>query len=297
VNGRTTLSDVRLRELDDLVERALADRDEDRLPVLGFGEISLVLAWPAQGPRFACKRLPVFPTRERFAAYRATLEDYVDALRDAGVDVIQTEMRGVPRPDGTVVGYVVQPMLPAEALAPEILRDTGAGSGHPLVTEVVATAARAVSPQVGLDAQLANWMIDGEALRYIDVSTPMIWGDNGRSRLDIEHLGRAYPAVLRTPLRRFLAPRILDGYRDLRKVYLDLTGNLLKERLERWLPAFLEQLNRYLDQPLSEREVRRYYRTDARLWAALLRVRRLDRAWHRQLRRPYPFLLPGRIER
>jgi hypothetical protein len=44
--------------------------------------------------------------------------------------------------------------------------------------------------------------------------------------------------------------------------------------------------------------VRRYYRSDARLWGALLRLRKLDRAWRKGIRRrTYPFLLPRRIER
>jgi hypothetical protein len=109
---------------------------------------------------------------------------------------------------------------------------------------------------------------------------------------------RAYPAPLRWPLRRFVAPGILETYRDLRKVYLDLTGNLLKERLDPWLAPFLDRINRHLAAPLDEEEVRRYYRSDKRLWAALLEIRRLDRAWQRRIRRrPYPFLLPGRVER
>jgi hypothetical protein len=45
-------------------------------------------------------------------------------------------------------------------------------------------------------------------------------------------------------------------------------------------------------------DVRRYYRSDARLWALLLRIRTLDRSWQRRVRRrPYPFLLPREIER
>lgn len=108
---------------------------------------------------------------------------------------------------------------------------------------------------------------------------------------------RPIPPRWRPPLRRFVAPRILDGYRDLRGVYMDLTGNLLKERLEPWLPAFLAAANRHLGDPLSEREVHRYYRSDARLWALLLKLRRLDRAWRLRTGRTYPFLLPGPIER
>ena len=208
-------------------------------------------------------------------------------------------MRGVERGDGTVAGYVVQPVLPARrAGARRCCARADPGAEHPLIEAVVATAAHTVAPKVGLDAQLANWTWDGSGLTYIDVSTPMLWSADDRPRLDLDLLAQAFPAILRWPLRRFVAPGILDGYRDLRKVYLDLTGNLLKERLEPWLPQFLDRLNRRIEQPLSAEEVHRYYRSDARLWSALLRLRKLDRVWLRRVRRrPYPFLLPGQIER
>lgn len=298
IREKPALADSDLCRLDELVDEALASGREEDLPVLGHGEISLVLAWPIEHAQFACKRLPPFISRERFAAYRDALGDYLGALDAAGVRVVETTMRSVQRGDGTVAGYVVQPVLPQEQLAPDILRRSDPDAGHPLVEAVVATAAETVSPTVGLDSQLANWTWNGDGLTYIDVSTPMIWSPDGRARLDMDLLAQAYPAILRWPLRRFVAPGILDTYRDLRKVYLDLAGNLLKERLEPWLPLFLDRLNRRIEQPLDEKEVHRYYRSDARLWSALLRIRKLDRAWRRRVRRrPYPFLLPGKIER
>jgi hypothetical protein len=297
VTTELELPQAELEELDDLVERALAAGDEEGLPVLGYGEISLVLGWPLAEPRFACKRMPVFDSRSRFTAYARAIDDYVGALAEAGVRVVETRLRGVERPDGTVAAYVAQPVLPAGGLAPAVLRRTDPAAGHPLVEDVAAAAAGAVTDRLGLDAQLANWeLVEGE-LVYIDVSTPMLWDDAGRSRLDLRPLSLAYPAFLRPFLRRLVAPRILDGYRDLRHVYLDLTGNLLKERLDAWLPAFLGAVNAHVEPPLTEPEVRRYYRSDARLWAGLLLLRRLDRRWRRLTGRPYPFLLPGRIER
>jgi hypothetical protein len=126
----------------------------------------------------------------------------------------------------------------------------------------------------------------------------MLWSAQGRSLLDVGLLVRPAPWLLRAPLRRFVAPRILDGYRRLRGVYFDLCGNLIKQRLVPWLPAFLDRVNRHLDEPMTPDEVHRYYRSDARLWSALLRIRRVDRAWQRHVRRrPYPFLLPREIER
>ena len=296
VAGR--LSEDELQRLDAEVESALDQADESRLLVLGGGEISLVLGWPPADPAFACKRLPVFPTRDRFDAYRRTLVDYLDALRERGVDVVETELSPIEREDGTVAGYAVQPVQPAETLGAAVLAAGDPAVGHPMVDAIVATAFAAIGPRLGIDAQLSNWTWEKGRLRYLDVTTPMIWAADGSPRLDLDLLVRALPAIARRPVRRFLAPRILDAYRHRRGVANDLLGNLIKERLDSWIPAFLEPVNRSLDPPISEQAVRSYYRSDARLWEWLLRIRRLDRAWQRHVRRrPYQFLLPHRVAR
>ena len=292
------LSEAELRELDSLVAAALASGDESGLRVLGYGEISLVLGWPAHDPAFACKRLPPFADRARFDSYRRTLGDYLDALRAAGIDPVATELRPVERADGSVTGYAVQPAVPAGTLAEVVLSQADSGQSHPLVEAVVAAAARTVSPRVGLDAQLANWTWKEGTLAYFDITTPLLWSEDGRPRLDVDLIVQPIPWLLRGAIKRFLVPGILEGYRDLRGVYLDLCGNLIKQRLDPWLPRFIEHANEHLDPPLSTDEVRRYYHSDARLWSMLLTIRRLDRTWQRRVRRrPYPFLLPNAIER
>jgi len=85
-------------------------------------------------------------------------------------------------------------------------------------------------------------------------------------------------------------------------VILDLAGNLLKEGLERQLVWALEVSNGLATDeergPITPEEARAYYQDDARTWALLQRLRRVDRAWQRKVRRrSYPFLLPGAIER
>lgn len=291
------LDDSALKTLDRIVDEALSGGREEQLAVLGYGEISLVLGWPEAKPRFACKRMPAFPSRATFESYGQAIDDYVGQLEATGIAVVPTEMRGVDRGDGSVVGYIVQPILDAATLAPTILHHNDPSAGHSLIAAIVAAAAEAVSPRVGLDAQLSNWAWQDDGLIYLDVSTPMLWDAHGASLLDLDPLAQAYPGILRPLLRRLVAPRILDGYRNLRGVYLDLTGNLLKERLDPWLPAFIAEISDRLDEPLNEEEVHSYYRSDARLWGLLLRLRRLDRAWRIRTGRSYPFLLPGPIER
>ena len=287
-----------LWRLDADVEAALGDGDESRLRVLGGGEISLVLGWPPDDPAFACRRLPVFPSRVRFDAYRRVLHDYVEALRSRGVDVLETELVPLERGDGSVAGYATQAAIPARTLAPAVLADVDPAAGHPLVEAVVETAHGAIGTDLGIDAQLANWTWEEGRLRYLDVTTPMLWAPDGSPRLDLDLIVRPLPAIARAPVKRLLAPRILDGYRNWRGVANDLLGNLIKERLDAWIPVFLDPVNRHLDEPMDEAAVRSYYRSDARLWELLLRIRRLDRAWQRHVRRrPSEYLVPRAVTR
>jgi hypothetical protein len=116
--------------------------------------------------------------------------------------------------------------------------------------------------------------------------------------MDMELLIAALPAPLRPGVMRFVIPGLMRRFRVPRAVVLDMLGNLLKEKLDDWLPAALDRLGGRLSEPISEREVRRAYSSDKKLWEVLLQLRRLDRAWQRRVRRrEYPFLLPGRIER
>jgi hypothetical protein len=95
-----------------------------------------------------------------------------------------------------------------------------------------------------------------------------------------------------------VAPSIVANYHDRRRVLTDVVANLYKERLERWIPAFLGRVNRSVELEISVEEAVAYYRNDARLWSVLQLLRRMDRWWQRHVRwRVYPTLLPGEIRR
>jgi hypothetical protein len=280
------------------VQEALDSGREDHLRVLGHGEISLVIGWPTQDPVVACKRLPVFPSATAAQRYADVFSRYLARLERRGLHVVPSNLQLLsPGSGGRLVGYVVQPVLPRDSLGPEILRAATPDPDHPLVAAVVSGVLGTVDASTGLDAQISNWaMVDGTA-RYLDVTTPILY-DDGRLGLDVDVMMAAYPWVLRPPLRRFAAPPIAAAYCDPRTVLLDLAANLHKERLPAWIPAVMEAANRGLDAPLTLGEVDRYYRSNARLWEVMLRLRRADRWWQRRVRRrPYPFLLPGPTRR
>ncbi|MEX2254104.1 MAG: DUF6206 family protein [Acidimicrobiia bacterium] len=291
-----------LAELDGAVEAALAHGSEADLQLLGYGEINSVVAWHDASGTYACKRLPIFADMARLDAYRACFSDYLDALTTSGIAVHDSRLEHLPRADGRVIAYCVQPALDPGQLAPAILRASDTASdrsaGRALLTGVLDHIGRTVRPTLGLDAQLSNWASSPRGLVYLDVTTPMLRDAHGRDRLDTDLFVASLPAPLRPVVRRFLVRGIVAPYFAVRPATLDVAGNLHKEGLASWIPDLVAIANERLEIDLTVDEVHRHYRRDARLWAAIQWSRRVDRAWQRHVRRrPYPFLLPGPVDR
>jgi len=286
-----------LASLEEKVAGAL-DGDGSDLRVLGYGEISCVLAWAAGGDTVACKRLPIFDDAAQLAGYRAALEVYLARLEAAGVRVLPTRLQELARPEGGLAAYCVQPALPEATLAPAVLARLSEAEALEALDRIARRIESAVSQRLGLDGQLCNWALVGDDLWYLDITTPMVRDDEGRELLDAKVFLASLPWALRGVVHRFVLRSILEKYYDPRGVLLDLAGNLYKERLQKLIPGFLRLLEPRLDRAITEDEVRRYYRDDARTWAMLQSLRRADRFWQRHVRRrTYPFLLPARIER
>lgn len=276
------------------VARALRRRDPSMLNLIGHGELSIVLGWPAVAPRLACKRLPPFPSRAAFDEYARVVERYVDELRAAGVDVLETHVHGLDRPDGSVVGYHVQPLHPADALGTEILRRTPPSDGHPVLEAAVAAVVRGTTERRGVDAQMANWLwLDDRAVQ-LDLTTPFLLTPERRLAFDISPFLASLPAATRPVVRHEMEALVLR-WTTPRGALVDMAANLLKERLEAWLPTALDVVNARVDPPVTAAEAAKVHASDRRLWPVLLRLQRVNRFWQGAVRRrPYEFLLPDR---
>jgi hypothetical protein len=295
-----TVSEAELAAFERTVTEALASGDARALEILGYGEVTTCLALPARAGRLACKRVTPFAERARAAACAALIRRYVAALRAAGLDVVESDVRLVPGAGGTTVLYVVQPSLPADALGPRHLRACGEAAALERLGCLLDLLRRAVGPRLAPDGQLSNWAFAGGRILYVDVSSPFMRDEAGRELLDWSHYVTGFPAPLRPCMLRWVLPRVLDKYYTLRGQVVDLLGNLRKERLERLIPPAIALANRQLAlaPPVTAREVRAYYTGDARMYAVLQALRRADRWWHRRvLGRPYPHFLPPRLDR
>jgi hypothetical protein len=293
-----SLAAADLHALDAAMTRAFATADASGLEVLGYGEITTVVVCESGGKRYACKRLPPFAAAQDADRYAALFDEYVATLMKSGVRVVPSSLQRLVRDDATVVLYCVQPALPGEQLAVRVLARIDDARALTLFETILGRIFAAVSPRVGVDGQLSNWMVDGEEVLFLDVTTPMLKDEAGRDRLDTGLFLAAVPPPVRPLFRRFVVRQIIDKYHDPRGVVLDLIANLIKEGQERHIAPFLVAANRCLARPLGEAEVRRYYEGDARVWSVWQAMRRCDRFVRtRLLGKPYPFLLPGRIER
>ena len=292
------LSADELAELEAAVRHALVTHDDSAVKVVGYGEITTVVEWFASGQPVACKRLPGLADAAAFESYRDGVERYIARLAATGVQVPETVVQSTPAADGTVTAYCVQSLLPSASVVPRVMHERGRDAAVRIFEEILDRMGATVTDRVGLDAQLSNWSWHGGRLRYFDISTPLLRDERGRETFDVELLIASLPWALRGLVRTFFVDTIVDKYYTLRGGLLDLLGNMVKERLDELLPAFVDIANRVVSPPFTVTEIERYYRGDARLWALLLALRRADRWWQNRVRRrPYPFLLPRDLPR
>lgn len=275
------------------VEASLSGNSGISLDVLGYGEISTVLRAEGLDGPVAAKRLPAM-TGEQLSAYKEILARYLEDLRARGVRPVDSAVFSVGSDPYTP--YCVQPLLPL--LLVDELRTADSETVEYRVEQLVGIVVGAVDGWLGLDGQISNWAVDGDELLYVDVTTPLLRDASGKDQLDTDLFIASLPWALQGTVRRFLLDEILSHYYDPRAVLLDMAGNLVKERLTQVIEPLLKATNQVVSPPITTDEAMKYYRTDARMWDLLQRLRQADRWWQKTARhRMYPFLLPGEIER
>lgn len=280
-------------------QESFATGDTSSLDVIGYGEITSVVAWPTESGIIACRRLPEFGSTEARDAYRDAFLDYTAALEKRSVPLLPMTFHEYEGENGKPIGYLLQEVVSADRIASAAIRDMDDAEGRALVEEICRHTAAVVSdPLLGFDAQLANWVVGDGGLLYLDVTPPFVRDSaTGAVRLDTRIFVASLPWFLRSPVQRWLAPSIVAEYFDLRTLLLNLVANLIKEGADRWIPIAVE-VSREFVPDIEYDDVTAYYRRDALMWELLQRLRRVDRWWQlRVRRRPYPVILPGKVSR
>ena len=299
--------------------------EQSRIParVLGYGEMSTVMTISGTDPGLVFKRMPMFHSEDELAPYLALYDAYLEHMTAAGVTVVPAAVTSVTPSEGNVVVYIIQEKLDSETLVNKAIHTLPDDEVQNLFSTIMANIGRVFAyndqnvagAAIGFDAQMSNWAImgyDSETNRlpepveliYIDTSSPLLRLD-GQEQLDPELFLRSAPSFLRWVIRLLFMDDVMNRYYDRRQVVIDVLANLYKEKRADIIPALTAVANEFLKgtsaaarfKPLTEQEVSGYYKEDARIWTVYLTFRYLDRWAHRMLRIPYPYVLPGPVER
>lgn len=285
--------------------------------VLGYGEISTVFEIQAEGlGGLAFKRLPLFNNPREVEPYEATFVEYNRLLEE------EIGIRLPPHDHACVVGkrpvfYIIQKQLPADSIGHRALHHLSDDQVMVLVQRVLRELnkvwnynRRQDRVRVAIDGQISNWAMDSRdperaSLLYLDTSTPL-FRVQGVEQLDPELFLRSAPSFLVWLLRWLFLKDVVNRYYDFHLVAVDLVANFLKEQRADLIPSALGVVNTFFSgeaaelaiAPLTEKEVRDYYREDALIWSLYLAMRKVDRFIRRNiLRRDYPYILPEKIKR
>ena len=310
-------------------EQGLDPREPERsrIPatVLGYGEISTVFSIDVEDLiGLAFKRMPLFRDDVEIQAYQTAYEEYCRLLQqEAGLRLPAHGFASLTSQAGRPVLYIIQHRLPSASIGNQAL--------HLLPDEMVLYLVRRIlrkllpvwefnrrqdHVQLSLDGQISNWSIEGfdpdqpfvdstTPLLYLDTSTPLFRVD-GNDQLDAEIFLRSAPSFLAWILRLLFLEDVVSRYYDLRRVAIDLVANFQKEQRGDLIPEVLDVANEFFRTdaadleilPIDESEIVSYYREDALIWTLYLSFRRFDRFLQtRILRRDYPYILPGKIQR
>jgi Family of unknown function (DUF6206) len=273
-----------LARLEHDVERQLRNPELKELKLLGYGEITVAVAYPTNNPLWAGKRLPPSKDAAAILRYKAHVERYIALLIADGIDVIPTTCHVVPASNGASALYLCQPILPAETLGPAVLNTRKPDPEDPLINAIFDSVIRVTSPTLAIDAQLPNWAWIGDRPWQLDVSTPFTRSADDQHELDDRLIVRPFPSLLQPVLRRFVVPSVLARYHALRPSFVDFIGNLKKEGLANWMDAATIAANAALlrseeahTHPITVGEAIKYAGDEAKLWTTIYQLKRLSR--------------------
>jgi hypothetical protein len=129
---------------------------------------------------------------------------------------------------------------------------------------------------------------------------------HGIEQIEADLFLRSAPSFLIWLIKAFFLQGVLDRYYNFHLVVVDLIANLYKEQRPDLIPSFINAANAFFEhdsahlgpKPITSQEVKSYYREDAFIFGLFLALRKLDRLiTTRILRKPYPYILPGKITR
>ena len=83
-------------------------------------------------------------------------------------------------------------------------------------------------------------------LTLLDVGTPFLWDSADVLEFDMDPFLVMIPAVFRSLVKRDMS-KVVDRWRERRRVAIDVVANLYRERLDGWVDPMIVALNRTIE--------------------------------------------------
>ncbi|MGY1746510.1 DUF6206 family protein [Blastococcus sp. SYSU D00695] len=279
-----------LDEVEAVVRRAIDERRNDLVDVVGNGEFSLAMRWAVPGGQIVVKRIPPFFTVEGAEQYRRVTREYIAVIEASGVACLKTEVVQYERPEGGAVVYHCQPLLSPDQLVSNVLRSATPSADHPVVTAVVEAVGKVVRPHVAFDAQVSNWAWHEGQVWYLDLSTPFLLDESDDLQFPFDGFELEYPWFVRPVLARE-TKKWLPHYTELEFVLYDLVALLHREGLQAWCRPFAEVIARLHGIDIDLERAAKNFASDARFYPVTHALRKLQRFWLQRTGRRYESLL------
>ncbi len=288
------VSDEQLLEVERAIVRAFDSRSTEDLNILGLGELGLAVGWPTAQPVAVFKRQAPGPT-EQLDADIARTTRFHDALVNAGVRVIPTDIRTIRNSDGHKIPYLIQPVISPEDLAENVLAAAQPRADHPVLTSLRDTVVQIVRDDdlggLSIDAQVTNFAWNGKAVVSLDTTPPLIWEPSSGPMYEIGNYLTAVPRVLRGAAT-VLTKKTGDNYRTARGVLEMTVVHLLRIGQDRWVDSAIECFNETLDQPLDRPTIETQFQRVMKDLPMIKRLARTQRFWATRVRKQrYEFFI------
>lgn len=275
--------------------------------ILGYGEISSIFQLAGDGST-AYKRMPLFKSKQTALEYESRYKEYCTYLKKAGLQLPEDETTIIEPSKQLTVLYIAQQRYPPDKFCHKLIHILDFKNIQIILEKIVFEIEKVwefnqkhkSKLELSLDGQLSNWVFLDNQLYFVDTSTPL-FKKSEIEQLDPDLLLQSAPGFLRWILRLFFLDDVMNRYYDRRQVFIDLAANLYKEQKVELIPMTIEIINNNIPsevQPLTEKEVEKYYKEDKIIWTLFLNFRRIDRWLTTKLfRKRYEFILPGKIKR
>ena len=318
-----------LQLLENSLDTNNPEKGEVPIKLLGFGEISLVFEILTEKTKnLAFKRLPIFDNKEQVEKHIAGYIEYNRLLNDdLHIEVPPSDAAWVyaDKKKKKISLYCIQDKISQpDSIGNKIIHKVGIEDVKNLILLVLSATKKVwkfnkdnieKGIQIGLDGQISNWVVKefdvndphvniDSKLIYIDTSTPL-YRINQEEAMEAELFLKSAPSFLRWVLKLFFLDEVLDRYYDWREVIIDLIANFYKEQLPEMIPDLLNVVNDFFTseakdfniEPITIKELKKYYKNDKMIWVIFQNFRRFDRFLKKIFRKKYDFYLPEKIKR